>query len=126
MLERSMNLDPQPGGIMPELHLKKDTSYLRVKAMIPPDGITDFMYKPAIIRGVRPDGYELFDRAGCMFENRKISVTIYEGFIREMSAVPGRFKCTLTIVDKSGSVTKDNYMDFGTQTVLPFMVVVEK
>ena len=125
MLERTILLDPQPGGVLPEFHIKKGTSSMKLRIMIAPDGITDFMYKPTILRGVRPDGVEVSDRAACYYENLKICVHVYESVVRRMAEVPGRYKMTLTIVGKSGSVSVNNYMDYDIQTVLPFMVIVE-
>jgi hypothetical protein len=44
-----------------------------------------------------------------------------------MCEVTGRYKCELTIINsRNVMITEDNYMDFPIQTVLPFMVVVDR
>ena len=126
MLEMTVHLDPQPGGVLPELHLKKGARSMRIYLKVAPSGvITDYIYKPAIVKATLPDGTEFFATGGCSYENRRITVTLYEYQVRQMTAVAGRYKCTLTMLNTSDNVNRSNYMDYNFLTVLPFTVVVE-
>lgn len=131
MLTQTVYLDPHPGGIRPELHLKQGTNSMRMRLMIStgrlPDGVlTDFIYKPCILRATLPDGTEFFATSACDFENRRICVRLYSTTIRRMTRTAGRYKCTLTIVNTEEHLTRENYMNFDFMTVLPFTVVVHE
>ncbi len=127
MLVMTVHLDPQPGGIKPELHLKQKTKSMRVRLMVATDGVlSDSIFKPCIIRATLPDGSEFFASSSCNFENRRISITLYSNQVSRMTAAAGRFKCTLTIVNTDERVTRDNYMNYDFMTVLPFIVVVHE
>lgn len=125
MLVQTVYLDPQPGGIKPEVHLKVGAKSQRLRLMVSPGGVlTDYIYKPCIIRATLPDGADFFTTSSCNFENRRISMTLYSSQVSRMVTVPGRYKCTLTIVNTEDRVTKDNFMDYDFMSVLPFTVVV--
>ena len=127
MMERSVFLEPQPGGILPELRLKHRTKALRIRLLVPyADVITDYIYKPCVIRATLPDQSAFFAISGCTQENRRICARLYESDIAKMTAWPGKYKCTLTIVNTANAVTRDNYMNYDILTVLPFTVIVEK
>ena len=127
MMERSVFLEPQPGSVIPELHLKQRSKALRIRLLVPYAGlITDYIYKPCVIKATLPDRSAFFAVSGCTQENRRICARIYETDIAKMTAVPGRYKCTLTIVNTDAAVTRDNYMNYDILTVLPFTVIVEK
>ena len=127
MLVMAVHLDPQPGGIKPELHLKQGTKSMRVRLLVNPGGVlTDYIYKPCFIRATLPDGTEFFTTSSCNFENRRISITLHSNQVSRMTAVHGRYKCTLTIVNTEDRVTRDNCMDYDFMTVLPFTVEVHE
>lgn len=127
MLVQTVYLDPQPGGIKPEVHLKVGAKSQRLRLMVSPGGVlTDYIYKPCIIRATLPDGTDFFTTSSCNFENRRISMTLYSSQVSRMVTVPGRYKCTLTIVNTEDRVTKDNFMDYDFMSVLPFTVVVHE
>ena len=133
MLERSVHLEVQPGGIKPELHLKQGTTSMRIRLLVPTPSIaaptggipSDYIYKPCVIRGTRPDGEAIFCTSSLTVENRRMCARIYEQNVRIMAAVEGSYKCTLTIVDTRDTVRRENYMNYNFLTVLPFTVVVE-
>ena len=63
MLTMAIYLDPTPGGVGPELHLKEGCS--SVEANLYVLDISSFVnakQKDCVIRGIRPDGSELYRR----------------------------------------------------------------
>ena len=134
MLEHSVHLEAQPGWIKPELHLKQGTNSMRIRLLVPTpklvtisaNGIpTDYIYKPCVIKGTRPDGREIFSISSLTVENRRMCARIYEQTVRDMAAIEGSYKCTLTVVNTGETVDRNNYMNYDILTVLPFTVVVE-
>ncbi len=127
MLERTVHLDPQPGGILPELHLKKGTKSMRIRLLVRPGTvITEYILKPCVIKATLPDGAELFAASSCLLENRRICARIYEQTVAQMTSTAGKYKCTLTIVNTEDAVNRNNYMNYDILTVLPFTVVIHE
>ena len=125
MLTQIVFLDSQPGGIIPEVHLKKNSSSLRLHMRFPTEGFTNYNYKPCLIKGKLPNGSELFVIGTTYIENLQIAMTLYETTLQNMTAAVGRYKCTLTILDASTYyITRQNYMNYNFLSVLPFFVVV--
>ena len=134
MLEHSVHLNAQPGWIKPELHLKQGTNSMRIRLLVPTprlvtiaaNGIpSDYIYKPCVIKGTRPDGGEIFSISSLTVENRRMCARIYEQAVQNMAAIEGSYKCTLTVVNTGNTVDRNNYMNYDILTVLPFIVVVE-
>lgn len=63
MLTMAIYLDPTPGGVAPELHLKEGASSVQADLYIlDASSFVDAKQKDCVIRGIRPDGSELFRR----------------------------------------------------------------
>lgn len=131
LLTQTVYLDPTVGGIRPELHLKQGTNAMRMRLMIStgslPDGVlTDFIYKPCVLRATLPDGTDFFATSACDFENRRICVRLYNSAVRRMTQAAGRYRCTLAIVNTKENLNRENYMNFDFMTILPFTVVIHE
>ena len=125
MLTQTIHLDRQPGGIQPELHLKEGTSSTELTFLVLTEGtMTDYKSRDCYIRGVRPDGHELFLRAFSGAYDNRVQVHFYRASVTEMAKVAGRYTCTLTLVDTNVHPTRATYMNYNFQTVLPFTVIV--
>ena len=100
---------------------------MRLRLLFSPEGRAgEYIYKPCVIKATIPDGTAFFATSSCNYENRKLSVGIYNYSVSGLTAVTGRFQCTVTIVNAEGALTRQNYMNYDILTVLPFTVVVEK
>ena len=63
MLTMAIYLDPTPGGVAPELHLKEGASSVQADLYIlDASSFVDATQKDCVIRGIRPDGSELYRR----------------------------------------------------------------
>ena len=125
MLTHTLRLDRQPGGIMPELRLKKNTQSVEVMLIVPPGTVlTDARQKRCVIRATLPDGTELFETAFTEMIRREVVAEIQRPQVTRMTAVVGEYKCTLTILDTTEAVSRETYMDYDFLTVLPFTVIV--
>ena len=61
MMQTIIHLEEQPGGIIPELHLKEGTVAMSVLLRIPnSDNLRNVYQKRAVLKGIRPDGSDLF------------------------------------------------------------------
>ena len=125
MLTLYLYLDTQPGGVLPELHLKENCSSVHLYLIIRDvSNMTDIATKDCLIRGIRPDGSELYIRLAMGLVDGVYSVHLYNGDVKKLAAVAGTYKCTLSIADTRAHPTRNNYMDYDFQTVLPFQVIV--
>ena len=125
MLTHTLRLDCQPGGIMPELRLKKNTQSVEVMLIVPPGTVlTDARQKRCVIRATLPDGTELFETGFTEMIRREVAAEIQRPQVTRMTAVEGSYKCTLTILDTTEAVSRATYMDYDFLTVLPFTVIV--
>ena len=125
MLTHTLRLDRQPGGIMPELRLKKNTKSAEVMLIVPPGtALTGAQQKRCVIKATLPDGTELFETAFTEMIRREIAAEIQRPQVTRMTAAEGSYKCTLTILDTTEAVSRETYMDYDFLTVLPFTVIV--
>ena len=61
MLYIGVNLEPQPGGIMPEIHLKKGSTSVLLRFFIDAKNVLEDIYmKTYVITASLPNGNELF------------------------------------------------------------------
>ena len=127
MLTHTLRLEAQPGGIRPELRLKKNTQSAEVMLIVPPGAVlTNANQKRCVIRATLPDGTELFETGFTEMIRREVAAEIQRPQVNRMTAAEGRYKCTLTILDTTEAVTRATYMDYDFLTVLPFTVNVYK
>ena len=125
MLTHTLRLDRQPGGIMPELRLKKNTRSAEVLLIVPPGTVlTGAGQKRCVIKATLPDGTELFETGFTEMIRREVAAEIQRPQVTRMTAAEGRYKCTLTILDTTEAVSRATYMDYDFLTVLPFTVIV--
>ena len=127
MLTYTLRLDQQPGGVSPELHLKQNADSVYIQFIITPGStLTNAIPKRCVVKGIRPDGAELFLTCFSQWLDHELSVTLYRDNVRRMVPAIGAYRCTLTILDTDASVTRENYMNYDCLTVLPFTVIVHE
>ena len=125
MLTLSLYLDAQPGSIIPELHLKEGCSSVEVNLLIRnrtllPNAVSKDFY----IKGILPDGTELFRRGYTTYNDVYVLGQMRVGDIKLMAKVAGKYQCTITIVNTQSHPTRQQLMNYDFVTVLPFTVIV--
>lgn len=127
MLTMAIYLDPTPGGVAPELHLKEGASSVQADLYIlDASSFVDAKQKDCVIRGIRPDGSELYRRLYTGVFDTRLQIHLYQGDVKELAKVAGTYRCTLTLLDTNVHPSRDQYMNHNFVTVLPFTVVVHK
>ena len=129
MLTIPVYLEAQPAmGIYPELHLKEKMTGTVVEFFILDRAdLVDVLWRMCVITGTRPDGSKLFITSSTTGDWNRFKVRLGAANVSKLCTVTGRYKCELTIINSHNvMITENNYMDFPIQTVLPFMVVVDK
>ena len=127
MLTMAIYLDPTPGGVAPELHLKEGASSVQADLYIlDASSFIDAKQKDCVIRGIRPDGSELYRRLYTGVFDTRLQIHLYQGDVKELAKVAGTYRCTLTLLDTNVHQTRDQYMNHNFVTVLPFTVVVHE
>ena len=127
MLTMAIYLDPTPGGVAPELHLKEGASSVQADLYIlDASSFIDAKQKDCVIRGIRPDGSELYRRLYTGVFDTRLQIHLYKGDVKELAKVAGTYRCTLTMLDTNVHPGRDQYMNHNFVTVLPFTVVVHE
>ena len=127
MLTMAIYLDPTPGGVAPELHLKEGASSVQADLYIlDASSFVDAKQKDCVIRGIRPDGSELYRRLYTGVFDTRLQIHLYQGDVKELAKVAGTYRCKLTLLDTNVHPGRDQYMNHNFVTVLPFTVVVHK
>ena len=127
MLTMAIYLDPTPGGVAPELHLKEGASSVQADLYIlDASSFIDAKQKDCVIRGIRPDGSELYRRLYTGVFDTRLQIHLYQGDVKELAKVAGTYRCTLTLLDTNVHPGRDQYMNHNFVTVLPFTVVVHE
>ena len=127
MLTMAIYLDPTPGGVAPELHLKEGASSVQADLYIlDASSFVDATQKDCVIRGIRPDGSELFRRLYTGVFDTRLQIHLYQGDVKELAKAAGTYRCTLTLLDTDVHPTRETYQNYNFVTVLPFTVVVHE
>ena len=127
MLTMAIYLDPTPGGVAPELHLKEGASSVQADLYIlDASSFVDAKQKDCVIRGIRPDGSELYRRLYTGVFDTRLQIHLYQGDVKELAKVAGTYKCTLSLLDTDTHPNRNQYMNHNFVTVLPFTVVVHE
>ena len=127
MLTMAIYLDPTPGGVAPELHLKEGASSVQADLYIlDASSFIDAKQKDCVIRGIRPDGSELFRRLYTGVFDTRLQIHLYQGDVKELAKAAGTYRCTLTLLDTNVHPTRETYQNYNFVTVLPFTVVVHE
>ena len=127
MLTMAIYLDPTPGGVAPELHLKEGASSVQADLYIlDASSFVDAKQKDCVIRGIRPDGSELYRRLYTGVFDTRLQIHLYQGDVKELAKVAGTYRCTLSLLDTNVHPGRDQYMNHNIVTVLPFTVVVHE
>ena len=127
MLTMAIYLDPTPGGVAPELHLKEGASSVQADLYIlDASSFIDAKQKDCVIRGIRPDGSELYRRLYTGVFDTRLQIHLYQGDVKELAKVAGTYKCTLSLLDTDSHPNRNQYMNHNFVTVLPFTVVVHE
>lgn len=127
MLTMAIFLDPTPGGVAPELHLKEGASSVQADLYIlDASSFVDAKQKDCVIRGIRPDGSELFRRLYTGVFDTRLQIHLYQGDVKELAKAAGTYRCTLTLLDTDVHPTRETYQNYNFVTVLPFTVVVHE
>ena len=127
MITHTLRLDHIVGGIEPQLQLKEGCSAAEVRLILTTEDTTPFPQgMSCVIRGIRPDGDELFLCSSSARDDGKVLVNIPRTDTKKMAEVPGEYRCTLTFLGTNSNVNRENYMNHDFLTVLPFTVIVHK
>ena len=127
MLTMAIYLDPTPGGVAPELHLKEGVSSVQADLYIlDASSFIDAKQKDCVIRGIRPDGSELYRRLYTGVFDTRLQIHLYQGDVKELAKAAGTYRCTLTLLDTDVHPTRETYQNYNFVTVLPFTVVVHE
>ena len=127
MLTMAIYLDPTPGGVAPELHLKEGASSVQADLYIlDASSFIDAKQKDCVIRGIRPDGSELYRRLYTGVFDTRLQIHLYQGDVKELAKAAGTYRCTLTLLDTDVHPTRETYQNYNFVTVLPFTVVVHE
>ena len=127
MLTLAVYLDPVPGGVAPELHLKEGSSSVEADLFIlDASSFENAKQKDCVIRGTRPDGSELFRRLYTGIYDTRLQIHLFSGDVRELSKAAGTYRCTLTLLDTDSHPTRETYQNYNFLTVLPFTVIVHE
>ena len=127
MLTMAIYLDPTPGGVAPELHLKEGASSVQADLYIlDASSFVDAKQKDCVIRGIRPYGSELYRRLYTGVFDTRLQIHLYQGDVKELAKVAGTYRCTLSLLDTNVHPGRDQYMNHNFVTVLPFTVVVHE
>lgn len=127
MLTMAIYLDPTPGGVAPELHLKEGASSVQADLYIlDASSFVNAKQKDCVIRGIRPDGSELFRRLYTGVFDTRLQIHLYQGDVKELAKAAGTYRCTLTLLDTDVHPTRETYQNYNFVTVLPFTVVVHE
>ena len=125
MMQHTIYLDASPGGIVPELHLKKGENSTELNFLIvKDDGLSGAAYKRAVFLAKLPDGTDFFATGFTGWDNHRISVTMYNTNVKKLAVRSGRFRLTMTILNTGNQVNRGNYLDYDMLTVLPLTVIV--
>ena len=127
MLTITLHLDPQPGGVSPELHLKEGSTSVEVELLIMAgDALSDTKQKYSVLKGIRPDGEEIFVPIYTGIYDDKVLAKIPYGDMGKLTGAAGSYTCTLTLLDTSERVSRETYMNYNFLTVIPFTVIVHE
>ena len=127
MITNALWLDLVPGGVMPELHLKQDSTSASVKLLLRNGRtILDSANHNCVVRGIRPDGSGLFFTCFTRWDDGVLCGMVEHAGVEAMSAVPGKYRCTLTILNTDQGVTRETYKNYDFLTVLSFTVIVHE
>ena len=134
MTARRVFLDPQPGGVPPSLHLKPGTTgiqlliYIRTQAG-EGTGFTTSNGRRAVLKGVRPDGHEVYLSLSVSYLNggRDAYVIVSSaGHLAELTAVAGRYVLELAIYNTTATVTRRNEGNYDRLTAAKFYIDVDR
>ena len=99
---------------------------MRKQLILDASSFIDAKQKDCVIRGIRPDGSELYRRLYTGVFDTRLQIHLYQGDVKELAKVAGTYRCTLTLLDTNVHPTRDQYMNHNFVTVLPFTVVVHE
>ena len=127
MMTNAVWLDLVPGSVMPEVHLKQGNASGTVKLLLRNGKtILDSTNHSCVVRGILPDGSDLFLNCFALWDDGVLCCRVEHAGVEKMSAVPGNYRCTLTILDTVLSVNRTTYRDYDFLTVLSFTVIVHE
>ena len=127
MMQHTVYLDASPGGIVPELHIKKRDSSMVIDFLIVNDeGLSDAAYKRAVFLAKLPDGTDFFVTGFTGWDNHRIAVTMYSANVKKLAGYAGCFNMTLSILDTGTQVNRSTYLEYDMMTTIPVRVVVHE
>ena len=128
MLTLVSELDIQPGEVPPEIHLKEgsDSMTLVLRIAANEDVVMETAGK-AIVKGIKPDGSELFlVIVPSAITEDYIEVTLNYTHMPYITDMAGRYKCTVSIIDSTNVISRDDYEDYELITVQPFYFDIQE
>ena len=118
MLTQTLRLDCQPGGVMPELHLKKNARSMALTLIIPPGtALTDAFRKRCVLKATLPDGTEVFEPG--FTQNIRREVVAEFSWVAVASVCP---KATSSIATKEAMESQITSLIMAGATVIGYVI----
>lgn len=127
MIEVKTILNIQPGEIPPVLHFKEGSDSMDVILQIKAEDTMLETGGRAVLKGTKPDRSSLFSVLSITGSDANyITVDLTAETIKLITAIPGRYDCTISIIDSDNAISESDYEDYDLITVQPFTADVEK
>lgn len=127
MIEEKVILNIQPGEIPPVLHFKEGSDSMDVVLLIKAEDTTLETGGRAVLKGTKPDGASLFSVLSITsVDATYITVDLTADVVKLITATPGKYDCTISIIDSDNAISESDYEDYDLITVQPFTADVEK
>lgn len=128
MLSIIADLDVKPGEIPPQIHLKQGAASMQLIFRIKTDRAVNMETTgTAVIKGIKPDGSELFMATGISgITEDVISVILTSEQVLLLADVSGKYEGTVSVIDTDNVVSRQDYEDYDLVTVQLFYMDVQE
>ena len=127
MLSLVVDLNIQPGEIPPTIRLKKSSNSMNIRLRIAAEGTDMETEGTAILKVARSENADVFAVLPISdITSQSITVDLVSEQIALLTAIPGTFEGTISIIDSENQITQADYEEYDLITVQPFTLAVEK
>ena len=127
MLSLVVDLNIQPGEIPPTIRLKKSSNSINIRLRIVAEGTSMETEGTAILKVGRTENADVFAVLPITeITSQFITVDLVSEQIALLTAIPGTFEGTISIIDSENQITQADYEEYDLITVQPFTLAVEK